>query len=217
MRHLTRSAIRRVAPPSAVPYGYAQQPTAAAHAPLAQRPLSLSPADQERFNALYCEHFDFVFRNLRRLGVPAASLDDALQDVYMVVLRRIGDLQHDAHVRAWLFAILFRVASNQRRSLRRRGMPESLSELPIASPQPGPFDLAARAQAARFLHSFLDTLESNRRAVFVMSELEQLTVPEIARALDANVNTVYSWLRNVRVAFMKASHTMQQAAEVEHG
>lgn len=176
----------------------------AVRAVLVTKPLSLTPLDQARFHALYRQHFDFVFRNLRRLGVPAASLDDALQEVYLIALRRISDLQHDMHLKAWLFAIVMRVANNQRRSLRRRGSLEPLGELPLASPQPGPFDMTARAQAKDFLHGFLSSLDDNRRATFVLAELEQLTAPEIAHTLSANLNTVYSWLRTARIAFSRA-------------
>lgn len=179
-------------------------------------PLLLTPEQLQRFHVLYNQHFDFVFRNLRRLGVPAASLDDALQEVYLVVLRRIGDLQHDTHLKAWLFAILIRVANNQRRSLRRRGTLEPLGEWHAACTQPGPFDLTARAEAAAFLHGFLSTLDDKRRATFVMAELEQLTAPEIARALAANLNTVYSWLRTARIAFSQAVASANGASGAEH-
>lgn len=183
----------------------------------AEPTLALTAQQEARFHALYNEHFDFVLRNLKRLGVPPAALDDALQEVYLVVLRRLPNLQHESHLKAWLFAIIIRVAGNQRRSLRRRGTLEPLGERTIASAQPGPFDLTARAQAAQLLHDFLDTLDGNRRAVFVMAELEQLTAPEIARALGANLNSVYSWLRGARIAFSNSVERMQAQAVEEHG
>lgn len=179
-------------------------------------PLALSDEEEARFHALYREHFNFVFRNLRRLGVPEASTDDALQEVYMVVLRRIRDLKPDTHTRAWLFAIVLRVASNQRRSLRRRGA-EPLPDRALAAAQPGPFDLTARAQAAHMLRRFLNSLDDNRRAVFIMAELEQLTAPEIAQGLSANINTVYSWLRSARLAFSRTFEELQAASGQEHG
>lgn len=180
-------------------------------------PLSLTSEEQQRFHALYCEHFNFVFRNLRRLGVQPAATDDALQEVYLVVLRRIGDLQRDTHTKAWLFAIILRVASNQRRSSRRRGTAEPLADESLVSPQPGPFDLTARTEAAQFLHAFLSSLDDNRRAVFIMAELEQMTAPEIAQVLAANLNTVYSWLRTARVSFSKALEQMHAAGGADHG
>jgi hypothetical protein len=90
-------------------------------------------ARAERFHALYREHFDFVFRNLRRLGVPAASVDDALQDVFVVVLRRLDGFREGTHPKAWLFAIALRVAGNYRRA-RRAGAGPRPSSRPIGSP-----------------------------------------------------------------------------------
>ena len=179
--------------------------------------LELTPAQHERFHVLYREHFDFVFRNLRRLGVPAESIDDALQDVYLVALRRIADFREGTHAKAWLFAIAMRVAGNSRRSQRRRGEPVSLAEERLEAQQPGPFDLAAREQARRLLHAFLDTLDDNRRAVFVLAELEQLSAPEIAQALSANVNTVYSWLRLARIEFTGWLAKHERGGELERG
>jgi RNA polymerase sigma-70 factor (ECF subfamily) len=203
-----------------MPAGYARSVVAqsAEQAKQPEAPLQLSALDEQRFHMLYREHFDFVFRNLRRLGVAPASLDDALQDVYLVVLRRISDLHHDEHLKAWLFAIIFRVAGNHRRTARRRGTPEPLHDAQLCSQQLGPFDLTARAQASQFLHGFLNTMDDNRRAVFVMAELEQLTAPEIAEALHANVNTVYSWLRTARIAFSKALRSARRAEDAKsHG
>src|SRR5262245_52406099 len=83
--------------------------------------VELTPKQRELFDALYREHFDFVFRNLRRLGVAEAAIDDGLQDVYLVALRRIGEFREGTHAKAWLFAIVLRVAGNHRHSQRRRG------------------------------------------------------------------------------------------------
>ena len=165
--------------------------------------LELTAEQRARFEALYCEHFDFVFRNLRRLGVGEAELDDALQEVYLVALRRIDEYRVGTHAKAWLFAIALRVASNQRRSQRRRGEPQALDADQLGSTQPGPFELTAQTEARRVLHDFLAQLDESRRAVFVMAELEQMTAPEIAQALSANLNTVYSWLRHARLEFTR--------------
>ena len=177
------------------------------------RTVVLTAVQRERFHALYREHFDFVFRNLRRLGVADASVEDALQDVYLVVLRRIDEFS-GTNARGWLFAILVRVASTYRRSLQRRRPLEPLHEERLEAPQLGPFEQAAREQSRRILHAFLDTLDDTRRAVFVMAELEQMTAPEIALALTANVNTVYSWLRGARAEFV--AWIARSKAEAEH-
>lgn len=168
-----------------------------------------APPDAERCNgharfvALYREHFDFVFRNLRRLGVNEASIDDALQDVYMAALRRIADYRDDTHPKAWLFAISMRVASNYRRAERRRGEPLAFDAQLIATPLTSPFAITVQFEARRMLHDFLERLGESRRAVFVMAELEQMTAPEIAQALSMNLNTVYSRLRSARIEFVR--------------
>jgi RNA polymerase sigma-70 factor (ECF subfamily) len=174
--------------------------------------LELTPTQRETFDALYREHFDFVFRNLRRLGVVEAAIDDALQDVYLVALRRIGEFREGTHAKAWLFAIAVRTAGNHRRGQRRRNTREAplpVSEDMVAARAPGPFDETAQQQARRILHAFLERLDDNRRAVFVMVELEQMTAPEVSVALNANVNTVYSWLRTARVEFVRTLETLQ--------
>jgi RNA polymerase sigma-70 factor (ECF subfamily) len=155
----------------------------------------------ESFHALYREHFDFVYRNLRRMGIPDSSVDDALQDVYLVVLRNVDSYREGTHARAWLFAIAMRVAANYRRALRHRGVPATFVDNQPDPVRPDPFDLTARAQAGRILQAFLDRLDDERRAVFVLAELEQMSAPEIARVLSANVNTVYSRLRAARADF----------------
>lgn len=171
-----------------------------------EAPVELTPKQRELFNALYREHFDFVFRNLRRLGVAEAAIDDALQDVYLVALRRIAEFREGTHAKAWLFAIVLRVAGNWRRSQRRRGDREGrvpLTEEDVEVSSLGPFEQTAQQEARRILHAFLERLDGNRRAAFVMSELEQMTAPEIAEALSANLNTVYSWVRAARGEFVR--------------
>ena len=74
----------------------------------------------ERFSALYEEHFDFVWRSARYLGEPDASLDDAVQDVFLVAYRRFQDFEARSSPRTWLFAITMRVISDHRRSRRRK-------------------------------------------------------------------------------------------------
>jgi RNA polymerase sigma-70 factor (ECF subfamily) len=169
----------------------------------AEGALALTPAQHERFNALYRDHFDFVFRNLRRLGVPAAAVDDALQEVYLVVLRRLHEYRDRSQPRAWLFAIAARVAGNHRRSLRRRGDTLPFVDNAARGAGPSPFESTALSEAGRVLHEFLEALDEGKRAVFIMAELEQMTAPEIGQALAINVNTVYSRLQAARGDFAR--------------
>ncbi len=167
------------------------------------RPEAGATAPTGDFGDLYEQHFDFVWRNLRRLGVPVAHLDDACQDVFLVVHRRRDDFAGRSSVRTWLFGIALRVASDHRRKLRRSAALDSLEEEGVRGSYPGPFELASRPQALELLERFLDILSDALRPVFILAELEKMTAPEIAQALSLNVNTVYSRLRLARQSFEK--------------
>lgn len=169
-------------------------------------PAKPTPLQGERFNVLYREHFDFVFRNLRRLGVPSAQLDDALQDVFLVALKHIDKYTDGSHGKAWLFAIALRVARNYRRSHARKlaGLaPLRESGLYERASDPDPFEHSVKAQAAQLLHAFLDGIDEDKRSVFIMTELEQMSAPEISAALDVNLNTVYARIRAARRDFAR--------------
>ena len=148
---------------------------------------------------LYREHFDFVWRNLLRLGVPENALEDAVHDVFVVAHRRLPEFEARSHPTTWLFAIATRVAHEQRRKHRRHRV-EPTPELVDEDGLP-PDEAAARIQARRQVHWALQQLEPGRRAVFVMVELEQMTIPVIAEALGIPLNTAYSRLRLARRDF----------------
>jgi RNA polymerase sigma-70 factor, ECF subfamily len=154
------------------------------------------------FDAFYDEHFAFVWRSLKRLGVPVEALDDAVQDVFMVALRRRADFRGQSSGRTWLFGIAHNVAHEQRRKQRRASVHEDLDER-LSAPHPSPLDALTTAEALRFVRSFLETLDEERRAVFVMMELEQMPAPEVARALGVNLNTIYSRRRAAKLEFLR--------------
>jgi RNA polymerase sigma-70 factor (ECF subfamily) len=136
-------------------------------------------AESREFDDLYVRHFSFVWRNLRRLGVPEALVEDAAQDTFVVVHRRLSDLRPDASPKAWLFGIALRVAHDYRRT-RQRKPALSLDAETQASPDRGPFEKTARAQAGRVLHRFLETLDPDKRAVFMLAEMEEMSAPEMS-------------------------------------
>lgn len=152
------------------------------------------------FDDLYASYFRFVWRSLRRLGVAEASLDDASQEVFVAVHRHLHEYVPRGSHKAWLFAIARRVASDQRRTVRRKGGLAPLHDNTEASPGDGPHESAARNQASRVVHEFLAQLTIEQREVFILSELEQMTAPEIAEALALNQNTVYTRVRTARTA-----------------
>jgi RNA polymerase sigma-70 factor, ECF subfamily len=164
-------------------------------------PASDRPRDLEE---VYREHFAGAWRLLRRLGVPAAHLDDATQDVFLVVKRKLPDFEPDAPLRSWIFAIAVRVAREYRRRAARE-QTEQLSDA-LVDRAPSPAQLTELQDSIRLLHDLLRELDEKKRTVFVLSELEQLRVPEIAQVLAENVNTVYSRLRSARLEFDAALH-----------
>ena len=155
------------------------------------RPLSLEE--------VYREHFATAWRVLRRLGVSSAQLDDATQDVFLVVKRKLHEVEPGAPIRSWIFAIAVRVAREYRRRAVRDHA-EPLSDA-IRDGAPGPARLTELQQSIRLLHELLLELDEKKRTVFVLSELEQLSTPEIATVLAVNVNTVYSRLRSAKLEF----------------
>jgi RNA polymerase sigma-70 factor (ECF subfamily) len=168
----------------------------------AGRSLSLSLIDEEGFESLFRRHYDFVWRNLRRLGVPNAACDDALQDVFVTAHRKRGQLDPTASERGWLYAILRRIAFRYRRSeWRRKRKHDAFGELIDGSAREAPGRLL---DARRFMGEFLDGLGEKRRPVFIMVELEGMSAPEVADALELKLNTVYSRLRLGRAAFVRA-------------
>lgn len=164
-------------------------------------PLAALPTGAQRpsFDELYEQYFKFVWRSLRRLGVREAQLDDAAQDAFLVVHRKLDSYEPRVSPRAWLFAIARRVAHDYRRTESRKGGGLPLGET-HASPQPGPYEDTVKSQASDIILRFLDTLPDAQREVFILGELEQLSAPEMSAALGANVSTIYSRVQAARGA-----------------
>jgi len=155
-----------------------------------------------RLEDIYDAHFDFVWRSARRMGVAEASADDVVQEVFLVVHRRLADFEGRSSVKTWLFGILVRVVSDHRRRLRRKGGLEELPEALPAEPHSScPAEQVERRAKVALLHTLLEALDPDKRAVFVLAELEQMTAPEISDALNIKLNTVYSRLRAARKKF----------------
>ena len=151
--------------------------------------------------AVYEEHAVFVWRSLRLLGVAPDSLDDAVQEVFLVVHRRLGEFQGRSSVRTWLYAIARRVARNVRRAAGRRGSQESIGADDADMRPADPRELAEKAEAGRLLLDVLGHLTDDQREVFLLVEVEEMSVPEAAEALGMNLNTCYSRLRAARRRF----------------
>jgi RNA polymerase sigma-70 factor (ECF subfamily) len=161
------------------------------------------PGCARSFEEVYREGFRFVWRSMRRLGVADAQLDDAVQDVFLVVYRRLAAFEGRSSIRTWLFGIAIRVARDHRRARSRRPTAPLYDES-IASADASPLERAEQSEAVDLLHRLLDQLDDDKRAVFILAELEGMRGPEMAEALSIPVDTVYSRLRVARVLFNEA-------------
>jgi RNA polymerase sigma-70 factor (ECF subfamily) len=163
------------------------------------------------FARVYDEYFDFVWSSARRLGVPDAVLDDAVQEVFVIVHRRLSEFEGRSSMKTWLFGIVRNVSREARRSVRRKSphdaRPGALADpdLLLADAELQPDRVAERSAENRVLYELLAKLDDDKREVFVLAELEQFTVPEIAQAVGCNVNTAYSRLRLARETFAEAA------------
>ncbi len=187
--------------------------SATCETPILTRATSLPSNDVQDavppFEVLYERHFAFVWRSARRLGVSEAAVDDVTQEVFLVVHKRLAQFEARSSMKTWLFAILVRVVRNHRRTVARKqphASRDDEKELVHVREDAarGPHERAEKAEAVRMLHAVLDALDDDKREVFVLAELEQMSAPEIADATGSNVNTVYSRLRAARRDFEEA-------------
>lgn len=154
---------------------------------------------------VYRAHHKFVWRSLLRLGIPEARVEDAVHELFLVVARKLPEFAGRSSLRTWLFAIALRVAQSFRRDAgRERRHLERLEHEP-RSDASEPY---GRRDAAAVLHALLATLDDDKRAVYIMVELEGMTAPEIAEALGVKLPTVYTRLRAARLAMERAAEEM---------
>lgn len=146
---------------------------------------------------IFREHAPFVWRALRRLGIPESDVEDVCQEVFVVVHRKLGDFEGRSSLRTWIYGISARTASDYRRSGRVRR--EVVTDAPPEAPHDGGQQEAlALKQARATLDRILDELDDDKRSVFVLYEIEELTMAEVAEALACPLQTAYSRLHAAR-------------------
>lgn len=166
----------------------------------ARTPASARAADA-RLRALVEGQYDFIWRSLRRLGVPDTDADDCSQQVFLVASRKLDDIEPGCE-RSFLFSTALRVASDARRSRqRRREVFEDVEEPRDSAPNPE--QVAEQKRARALLDEVLDSLPMDLRAVFVLFELEELPSADIAEVLAIPIGTVASRLRRAREEFQR--------------
>jgi RNA polymerase sigma-70 factor (ECF subfamily) len=165
-----------------------------------------------RLRALIDEHFDFVWRTLRRLGVPPSDLDDATQQVFLVVTRKLSLIDIDRE-RPFVFQTALRVAADARRTVRRRREVLDSTLFERVDGAPGPDDVADRKRARAVLDAVLEDMPLDLRVVFILFEVEELSSIEIGRLLGVPTGTVASRLRRARADFQARVRRLEELAD----
>jgi RNA polymerase sigma-70 factor, ECF subfamily len=161
------------------------------------------PNADARLRAMVSEHFDFIWRSLRRLGVPHTDVDDCTQQVFWVAARKLAIISEGSE-RAFLFSTALRVASDARRSRsRRREVQQEDDGHQTCDAGPRPDEIADQKRARALLDDVLSTMPLELRTVFVLFELEELPTQDIAELLGLPTGTVASRLRRAREEFHK--------------
>lgn len=161
------------------------------------------------FDQIYERHFGFVWRVLRTLGLRPAAVEDAAQDVFVVVHRRLAEFEGRSDIRTWLFRIAKWVVVTERRRARTKPEHELVDE-ELRDDKEDPFENAARSEAVRTIERILTQMDPEKRIAFLLLEIEEMKANEVADLLELNVNTVYSRLRLAREQFRRL---LEQSAQ----
>lgn len=167
---------------------------------------------RESFDDVYRRQLGFVWRMLRYHGVAADAIEDAVQDVFMVVHRRWADWDRGSSERSWLFGIVRRVAARHHRGQFRHERRQEVAPLP-RGPQPIDEQVADR-QLLDALERALAQLDEPLRTVFVLAQIEGLAAPEIAELVGSKLNTVYGRLRVARGRIAEAMAQVNPTQEL---
>jgi RNA polymerase sigma-70 factor (ECF subfamily) len=166
------------------------------------------------FRELYEQHFQFVWRSLRRLGVREPDVNDATQKVFLTAHMKLSEFEGRARISTWLFAICQRVASDYRRSAVIRREVASAGLEPTTE-HADPASRAESQQRLQLAEAILDKLPDAQRVVFVLFELEELSGEEIAALLALPIGTVRSRLRLARETFRREVRRLHAGAAKE--
>lgn len=160
---------------------------------------------------LYRQELGYVLQSLKRLGVPAASVEDVAHDVFITVKSRLQDYDEARPVRPWLFGIAMRSAANHRAKAHLRR--ETNEEADAVDLSHGPAELSEAASARRLVARALKSLEDDKRSIFILHELDEVPVPEAALALGVPVDTAWSRLRAARRQFNEVCLSLMTATQ----
>lgn len=176
----------------------------------------LKPVSTASLRELVSDHLDFVWRALRRFGVPPADVDDAAQQVFLIANEKSSRIQQGSE-RSFLVGVALRVASHARRAFERRSAVEQRFSSHPPPPNPDPEELTQRTEARQLLDRVLDAMHPDLRAVFTLFELEELSIEQIAALLKLPRGTVASRLRRAREVFHEQAQKLERATGARRG
>jgi len=169
----------------------------------------------DRLSEMFHHHYDFVWRSVRRLGVPPDAVDDAAQEVFVVASRKLASIELGKE-KAFLFGTAMRVASDSRRAAQRRRQSPTDEQVELVDGAPALDELVDQKRAREILDDLVNQLPEDTRPVFVLFELEGMTMAKIASYLDLPAGTVASRLRRGRELFA-AYVARLEARSTQHG
>lgn len=156
------------------------------------------------FSEVYKQYFDFVWSSVRHLGVSSDAIDDVVQETFIVIHAKLHTVHQPESLRSWIYGVVRRTASGHRRA-RRPDESQTVNyaelEQSLGAAPASPLDMVEHNAQLELLSSLLAELDEAKREVFILAELEEIPVPEIAEALEIPLNTAYSRLRAGRLAF----------------
>jgi RNA polymerase sigma-70 factor (ECF subfamily) len=169
----------------------------------------------DRLSEMFHHHYDFVWRSVRRLGVPPDAVDDAAQEVFVVASRKLESIERGKE-KAFLFGTAIRVASDTRRAALRRRQSPADEQVELVDSTPALDELVDQKRAREILDDLVNQLPEDTRPIFVLFELEGMTMAKIASYLDLPAGTVASRLRRGRELFA-AYVARLEARSTQHG
>jgi RNA polymerase sigma-70 factor (ECF subfamily) len=181
-------------------------------------PSRLSASGPSTFDQIFRAQAATVARWAARLGGPDIDPDEVVQEVFLVVQRRLPEFRGDAKLTTWLFRITAKTVSNHRRSAGRRRLWARITQRiadETASRDPSPGDSLEQRESSRRFYEVLDALSPRHREVLTLFELEELGTEEIARVLDRPHATVRVWLHRARHAFVRRWQDRQEEDDRE--
>jgi RNA polymerase sigma-70 factor (ECF subfamily) len=171
-------------------------PLSTAHAEL-PRGLPVRADAVPSFEQIFVDHAPFIWRALRRLGVHEADAEDVCQEVFMIVHRRLASFEGRSSIQTWIYGICVRVTADYRKRAHRRHESPS-DDLPERSAAVNQHDELEDHQSRALLDAVISKLDDDKRAVFVLFELEELPMTEVAVAVGCPLQTAYARLYAAR-------------------